>query len=150
MAMTKKQEAPVELHLRIPTDGSGIAFMTATKGEVGKVKQITFGDQNDLAAAIYDVVYELIDMEIQPPPSYEVSIQEAHANQQNAAASQTPEEEPAEEEQVEDAEQPGEEIDEPGEEVEEPLYEDIDPEAPAVYEGFEEASEEEIEKNPGL
>lgn len=127
--MTKKDE-PVQITLTIPTDGSGVASMAARKGDVGKIKQVTFGDQNDLAAAIYETVYELMEMEVNPPPSYDASPQPAPAQSEQPANSEAapegaPTPEQGDEEEIEEEAEPGQELEEPGEVIDEPVYQDL-------------------------
>lgn len=157
-----KKEQPVVLHMTIPVDGSGIAEASATKGDVGKLYRITFGNSQDLADAIYNMVADVVDMEIQPPPDYSAQAPAPAAPpvqaELPAAAEEAPEDAPTpeqgdDEEPAGEEEEIGEEYEQPGEEIEEPVYEndlsDTQYEEDVPADDYD-AEEEEIEKNPGL
>lgn len=62
---------PIKLTLTIPVDGSGVVDIVGSKGDVAKMWQVAYGDQADLAAAIHTAAWELVNLEIAPPPRYE-------------------------------------------------------------------------------
>jgi hypothetical protein len=61
----------IVLTLTIPVDGSGVVDIVGQKGDVAKMWQVAYGDQADLAAAIHTAAWELVNLEIAPPPRYD-------------------------------------------------------------------------------
>jgi hypothetical protein len=67
----------IEIHLTIPTDGSGRATLVGKKGDLGKLSEVAYASAQDLADAIEAMAYDLMALELEPPPSYDAPQAEA-------------------------------------------------------------------------
>lgn len=102
MTNNSTQDKPIVLTLTIPVDESGLVNIVGSKGDVSKIWQVAYGDQNDLAAAIHAAAWDLVNLEMAPPPRYDAPAMPGKTSKKAAPA------QPAADAQV--AEEPPEDI----------------------------------------
>lgn len=95
-AQNNQQDSPIVLTLTIPVDGTGIVKMVGSKGDVSKIWAVTYGDQNDLAAAVHTAAWELVNLELAPPPKYDPPSMPGKARKADPAPAQQPQPEAGE------------------------------------------------------